>query len=78
MRAVAEVPADPVYRYWRIVSLLALGEDARAEVKLRTLLVENPWGQFAPTIAVALERVQGPLRWRLQALERHVLLTLIP
>ena len=78
MRAVAEVPADPVYRYWRVVSLLALGEEARAEVKLRTLLVQNPWGQFAPTIAAALERVQGPLRWRLQALERHVLLTLIP
>jgi hypothetical protein len=78
MRAVAESPADPVYRYWRVVSLLAMGEQARAEVKLRPLLVQNPWGQFAPTIAVALERLQGPLRWELQRMERHVLLTLIP
>ncbi|HUG89380.1 MAG TPA: hypothetical protein VML55_01015 [Planctomycetaceae bacterium] len=78
MRAIAESPADPVYRYWRIVTLLALGQEPRAEQKLTPLLYQNPWGQFAPTIAVALERVQGPLRWRLQSLEQHVLLTLIP
>jgi hypothetical protein len=78
MRAVVDAPTNPVYRYWRVVALLALGQDVRAEQKLRPLLVQNPWGQFSPVIAVAFERVQGPLRWRLQALEKHVLLTQVP
>jgi len=78
LRAVAGSPTDPVYRYWRVVTLLALGQETRAEQMLTRLLLENPWGQYAPTIATALERVQGPLRWRLQALEQHILLTLAP
>lgn len=77
-RAIAHAPDVVVYRWWKVVTLLALGQDARAEALLVPLLQQNPWGQYDSTIATALERIQGPLRWELQHLEQRVLLDVLP
>lgn len=76
--AIAHAPDVVVYRWWKVVTLIALGQEGRAQSLLVPLLQVNPWGQYDATIAVALERVQGPLRHRLQELEQHVLLNVIP
>lgn len=77
-RAIAQAPDLVIYRWWKVVTLLALGQEARAEALLRPLLQVNPWGQYEVQVAAALERVQGPLRWQLQQLEQRVLLDMVP
>jgi hypothetical protein len=77
-RAIAEAPAVEAYRYWSIVTVLAMGHEGRAFHKLRPVLRVNPYGSSTWTIARELERVQGPLRWRLHELEKRVLLHEIP
>lgn len=76
--AISHAPDIVVYRWWKVLTLIALGEEGRAQALLVPLLRVNPWGQYDATIAVALERVQGPLRHRLQEMEQHVLLNVIP
>jgi hypothetical protein len=78
MRAAAEAPDNDVLRYWRVLTAIALCQYDRAEVKLRPLLRENPTGSGAPAIAMAFERVQGPIRWTLEKLEKKVILTEVP
>jgi hypothetical protein len=77
-RAIAQAPDVVTYRWWKVVTLLALGQEARAEALLAPLLHANPWGQYDAAIATALERVQGPLRLHLQSVEQRVLLNIIP
>jgi hypothetical protein len=77
-RALAEAPEDMILSYWRVVTHIALRQDHKAEMKLRYLLERNPWGESQSAIAREFWRVQGPLRWRLQAIERQVLLTKTP
>lgn len=77
-RAIAQAPDIVVYRWWKVLTLLARGQEARAEALLRPLLQVNPWGQYDAQIAVALDRVQGPLRWQLQQVEQRVLLNMVP
>jgi hypothetical protein len=77
-RAIADDPSSTVLRYWGIVLHVALGQEDRAKSKLGMLLAENPLGSRSPLVARALERLQGPLRWRLTVLEEQVLLSLLP
>jgi hypothetical protein len=73
-RAIAEAPTVEAYRWWSALIAIALGQDQRAMNKLHPLLAVNPYGSQSPAIAYELMEVQGPLRWKLQALERVVLL----
>ena len=72
-RALAEAPVDDVLRYWRVITALAQGQTERAKMKLAPLLKLYPLGSRTPMIAAALERLQGPLRWKLMSLENEVL-----
>lgn len=78
MRAYSEGPDLEFLLYWRVVTAIAMDEYGRASQKLRFLLRQNPAGSRSPTIAREFERLQGPLRWKLQELEQDVLLTLLP
>jgi len=78
MKALAEAPSREILRYWRVLTAIALGEDDRAEARLVPLLRRNPLGAEGPVIAGALERVQGPVRWKLMELEKNVLMTRLP
>jgi hypothetical protein len=57
---------------------LAMGEEDAARQKLVPLLAADPWGSNGPMVATALERMQGPLRQKLRAVEQDVLLTMLP
>lgn len=76
--ATADNPTSRVLRYWRVLVHIALREEDRARLKLDSLLRVDPWGGNGAAIAQALERVQGPLRGRLYALEQEVLLSTLP
>ena len=77
-RAIAESPADAGLRYWSVLTALMLGQQERAEMKLRPLVRQYPYGSSTVGLANELQRVQGPLRWRLMSLERKVLLEDVP
>lgn len=77
-RALSEEPTAVVFRYWRVLTAIALGEFERAERKLEPLLAIEPLGSKQTIVAGAFERVQGPMRWKLAELEEHVLLYRIP
>lgn len=77
-RALADDPTSRVLQYWRVITHVAMHEDDRARRKLLPLLAYDPWGSNGPEIAEALERLQGPLRWRLRELEQEVLMTMLP
>lgn len=71
-RALAELPGDYVFQYWRVVAALAQGQEERAKSKLFPLLQANALGSRSPFVASAFERLQGPLRRKLSALENEV------
>lgn len=75
-KAMAEAPNDDVIRYWSAVNALAQGQEDKAKAKLRPLVEANPQGSRTPEIATSLERVQGPLRRQLMAMESELLLSL--
>ncbi len=70
--AAADEPGRTEFRYWRVVTALALGDQARAEARLRPLIRRNEQGSGDRVVAASFERVQGPLRLRLTELERRV------
>lgn len=72
-RALAELPNDYVFRYWRVASALAQKQDDRAKEKLTPLLQADVLGSRSPNVALAFERLQGPLRQKLAAMENEVL-----
>lgn len=77
-RALSEEPTSVVFRYWRVLTAIALGEFERAERKLEPLLAIEPLGSKQTIVAGVFERVQGPLRWKLAELEEYVLLYRLP
>jgi tetratricopeptide (TPR) repeat protein len=77
-RAISDNPTSRILRYWRVLTHIAMREEDRAIAKLNLLLRQDPWGANGAAVAEGIERVQGPLRGRLYALEQHVLLTMVP
>lgn len=75
-RALSEAPNDDVFRYWRVVTALAQGQEGRAKAKLLPLMETYPHGSRTPIISTAFERFQGPLRLQLMNLENEILATL--
>ena len=63
-------------RYWSAVNALAQGQEDKAKARLTPLVQIYPQGSRTPIIARELERVQGPLRQRLNTLENELLLSL--
>jgi hypothetical protein len=75
-RALAEAPGDYVLQYWRAVAALAQGQEERAKAKLSSLVQIDSLGSRSPAVSTAFERLQGPLRQKLMALENEVLAAL--
>lgn len=78
MRAVADAPAADGFRYWRVLTALVQGDAALAEARLVPLIRRHPAGSREAPIAREFERIQGPLRWSLLALEKRIVLNQIP
>jgi hypothetical protein len=74
--ALVDDPANESYLAWRIMTTLATGDEGRTKVKLVRLLKRDPRALTAGDIAKQFEKVQGPLRQRLNELRNEVLRTL--
>jgi tetratricopeptide (TPR) repeat protein len=66
--AAIESPKEQVYRYWLILSELRMGRRESAYKRLNALVRR---GEYTPSneVYASLERIQGPLRMELVAME---------
>lgn len=71
-RASIEDPQNVIYRYWRVIGELAVGQQVIAERRLKKTmdgLEVRPYTQRYVEVLRAIYRVQGPLRQQLLAAE---------
>lgn len=74
--ASVEDPTNVVYRYWRVLGLMARGYKSAAEERLaKTIrgLEVRPHSQAHIEVMHAIYRVQGPLRHELIDMERRIM-----
>jgi hypothetical protein len=74
--ASLEDPANVVYRYWRVLCELALGDQTLAELRLERTVSGfrvSPLSDDHVRVLRSIYRVQGPLRQALMAAERKVM-----
>ena len=75
-RAHLESPLRLDIQYWRVVSLLGTGRDPDAKRILEALVEARPRNETAANqtmvVCRSLEPVQGPLRWKLIAMENSL------
>ena len=71
-RSLADAPNREVIHFWKAATHLATKQPERAEKRLEAILRRNPRGSRPH--AALFERLQGPLRRELDALEERLLL----
>jgi hypothetical protein len=79
-QAILESRGNVVYHYWRIVLEITTGDLERAYKHVRPWALRNRQGPLLPTynryLGESLERIQGPVRLKLEELELQALASL--